>query len=116
MGINKPHFPTGTAVLFTPSEVTTSLQGIPHSVEGQPGNVARGLLEEEMKANRHRTIIAASPNSRRQDGTQREIRNFLRALSSYPERFADNPCLSFEQHLFSIALTSSVAGQGTRQN
>ena len=30
---------------------------------------------------------------------QREIDNYLRALRSYPECFAHNPRLSFEQHL-----------------
>jgi len=33
---------------------------------------------------------------------QREIDNFLRALRSYPECFAHNPRLSFEQHLVRI--------------
>lgn len=33
---------------------------------------------------------------------QQEIDSFLLALRSYPDRFADDPCLSFEQYLFSI--------------
>ena len=33
---------------------------------------------------------------------QKEIDTFLNALDSYPERFARNPYLSFEQHLFSV--------------
>ena len=31
-----------------------------------------------------------------------DIDNFLRALSSYPDHFAREPHLSFEQHMFSI--------------
>jgi hypothetical protein len=41
------------------------------------------------------------------DGEDREARNeiesFLRALQSYPERFASEPKLSFEQYFFRIA-------------
>jgi len=33
---------------------------------------------------------------------RREIESFLRAISSYPDRFAHEPCLSFQQHLSSI--------------
>ena len=80
------------------------------AVEGQ------GFLGEEMKGKRHRAGVAAAANSDGQSDTQREIRNFMRALNSYPERFADNPYLSFEQYLFSIASTSNVAGEGSRQN
>jgi hypothetical protein len=32
-----------------------------------------------------------------------EIQNFLRACRSYPARFASNPQISFEQHLFNIS-------------
>ena len=44
---------------------------------------------------------------------QREIDNFLRAIRSYPESFAHNPRLSFEQHLFSI-MGSEVPASGER--
>lgn len=33
---------------------------------------------------------------------QQEIKIFLEALSSYPDHFAQEPRLSFEQHLFSV--------------
>jgi len=69
-----------------------------------------------MKGKTHRAGGAAGATSHRQSDTQREIRNFMRALSSYPERFADNPYLSFEQHLFRVASTSHLAGEGSRQN
>ena len=35
--------------------------------------------------------------------TQREISNFLHALRTYPDRFAQEPQLSFEQHFFQVA-------------
>jgi hypothetical protein len=38
---------------------------------------------------------------------QREITIFLKALASYPERFACDPCLSFERHLVSLAAESA---------
>ena len=38
----------------------------------------------------------------REHEVQREIDSFLRALSSYPDRFAREPYLSFQQHLSSI--------------
>lgn len=31
-----------------------------------------------------------------------EIQNFWKAINSYPERFAQDPQLSFEDHLFTI--------------
>lgn len=34
---------------------------------------------------------------------QQDIRDFLQAVSSYPESFAINPGMSFEQHLVIIA-------------
>ncbi len=69
-----------------------------------------------MKVRRHRSEIETGSRSHRQSDTHREIRNFLRALNSYPKRFADNPYVSFEQHLFSIALTSSLSGETSRHN
>ena len=39
----------------------------------------------------------------RESDVQQEIDSFLRALSSYPDRFAREPYMSFQQHLSSIA-------------
>lgn len=44
----------------------------------------------------------------RQQKTEQEIADFLEALHSYPEQFAHNPLLSFEQHLFSIAAENNL--------
>jgi hypothetical protein len=44
---------------------------------------------------------------------QQDIDNFLRALRSYPDHFAREPRLSFEQHMFSIVRANqehAVAG------
>jgi hypothetical protein len=45
----------------------------------------------------------AASDARREREVEREIENFMRALTSYPDRFARDPYLSFEQHLFRIA-------------
>lgn len=47
---------------------------------------------------------------------QHEIENYLQALSSYPERFAHDPCLSFEQHLFSMMAAGHTSRSGERRN
>ncbi len=44
----------------------------------------------------------------RQQNTEQEIADFLKALHSYPKQFAHNPLLSFEQHLFSIASENNL--------
>ncbi len=43
-----------------------------------------------------------------QQQAEREIQTFLEALNSYPRSFAQDPCLSFEQHL-AIASEQSEA-------
>ncbi|MGA7380317.1 MAG: hypothetical protein WBX03_05660 [Terriglobales bacterium] len=53
--------------------------------------------------------LSAAETLRRQE-VQQEIENYLLALSSYPERFADDPYVSFEQHLYSMI----AAGQTVR--
>jgi len=55
-----------------------------------------------MKTKRHHPGDLAKANSTREHEAQQEIDRFLRALSSYPDRFAREPDLSFQQHLSSI--------------
>jgi hypothetical protein len=43
---------------------------------------------------------------KREHQAQQEIDTFLKAISSYPESFAHNPNLSFEEHLFTITAQS----------
>ena len=54
-----------------------------------------------MKTKKSRQRLHAPGNSREHDVHQ-EIDKFLQALSSYPDRFAREPYLSFQQHLSSF--------------
>ena len=58
-----------------------------------------------MKTTIHRPIVVCPSDSAREHEVQQEIETFLAALDSYPARFARNPYLSFEQHLFSVVST-----------
>jgi len=46
-------------------------------------------------------MLSDSRTSQPRD-VQQEVDSFLRAINSYPERFASDPRISFEQHLGSI--------------
>jgi len=56
-----------------------------------------------MTSKQYHPITLGVSDAEREREVQLEIENFLRALDSYPDRFAREPHLSFEQHLFSIA-------------
>ena len=58
--------------------------------------------EEDMKTSKHRSVAPAVLRVVSEKHNQREIENYLKALSSYPDRFARDPELSFEQHLCSL--------------
>jgi len=60
-----------------------------------------------MSSKKYRPMVTGVSDATRDREVQQEIDNFLRALSSYPDRFAHEPQLSFEQHLFRI----SAAGE-----
>lgn len=49
----------------------------------------------------HATGLCEGDSTREQE-VQEEIDSFLRALRSYPDRFAREPYLSFQQHLSSL--------------
>jgi hypothetical protein len=55
-----------------------------------------------MKIKKHHAPDLCAANSTREYEVQHEIDSFLRALRSYPDRFAREPYLSFQQHLSSI--------------
>jgi hypothetical protein len=59
--------------------------------------------------------LSATETTRRQE-VQAEIDNYLLALSSYPERFADDPYVSFEQHLYSMMAAGHTFRNGDRRN
>ncbi|MGA8153259.1 MAG: hypothetical protein WB952_20065 [Terriglobales bacterium] len=55
-----------------------------------------------MRAKKYRAT-SKTPDTGQSSGVQQEIDNFLRALRSYPESFAHDPRLSFEQHMVRVA-------------
>lgn len=55
-----------------------------------------------MKSKKLSTQTSHVLDAARERDVQQEIDSFLRALSSYPDRFAHKPHLSFQQHLSSI--------------
>jgi hypothetical protein len=59
-----------------------------------------------MKTRKQATQALHDSDATREREVQQEIDSFLRALSSYPDRFAREPDLSFRQHLSSIATAS----------
>lgn len=69
---------------------------------------------EEMKTRKHRPITIAISSTNREREVQEEIETFLSALNSYPDRFARDPCLSFEQHLFSLAASKPLSNEPRR--
>jgi uncharacterized protein YciW len=68
---------------------------------------------EEMKTSKHRRITPSSSSAERD--ARREIEHFQRAISSYADRFAREPHLSFEQHLFRLAAASHLTNTGDRR-
>jgi hypothetical protein len=55
-----------------------------------------------MKTKKYHATGLCVADAAREQGAQQEIDSFLRAVRSYPERFAREPYLSFQQHLSSI--------------
>jgi hypothetical protein len=63
-----------------------------------------------MKVKKHNVADALVSDANRECEVQREIDSFLRAVSSYPDRFAREPYLSFQQHLSSIVSAAQTSG------
>ena len=112
--------PYGTKVPFTPPRVGNIL-GFPLLLKEfaklrEPLNwraMRRGMgvrampirpdgREKYMKTKKHHATALRLSDAAREHEVQREIDSFLQALSSYPDRFAREPYLSFQQHLSSI--------------
>jgi len=51
----------------------------------------------------------------REREVKQEIENFLNALSSYPDRFAREPQLSFREHFLDVEMASQQAASGGRR-
>ena len=61
-----------------------------------------------MKSSKHRRITSSSSSAAFERDARREIEHFKRALSSYADRVASEPRLSFEQHFFRLAATNRM--------
>ena len=67
-----------------------------------------------MKNSKRRPSASGLGRAARERDVQHEIKSFLSALVSYPDRFALEPDLSFEQHLYQLVSAnqlSNSAGQ-----
>ncbi len=62
-----------------------------------------------MKNHKRRPSVSGLGRAARERDAQYEIKSFLSALVSYPDRFAVEPDLSFEQHLFQLVAASQLA-------
>jgi hypothetical protein len=58
----------------------------------------------EMKSQMYRVLREDNPLSSNEQ-VRKEIRSFLQALDSYPDRFAMNPRISFEEHRSALVQT-----------
>jgi hypothetical protein len=67
-----------------------------------------------MKNSKRRPRASGLGRVTRERDVQGEIKSFLSALVSYQDRFAREPHLSFEQHLFRLAATDRLANSGER--
>jgi hypothetical protein len=59
-----------------------------------------------------RPATAGLSDAARDREVRQEIENFLNALSSYPDRFARDPYVSFEEHLFIVSAENQVSAGG----
>jgi hypothetical protein len=62
-----------------------------------------------MKVKKHYAADSLGLDAERELEVQQEIDSFLRAVSSYPDRFAREPYLSFQQHLSSIVTATQTS-------
>jgi hypothetical protein len=63
-----------------------------------------------MKIKNRQATDSLTSDAQRGYQAQREIDSFLRAVTSYPDRFAREPYLSFQQHLSSIVTATCNSG------
>jgi hypothetical protein len=61
-----------------------------------------------MRNNRIEAIGYTRAEAKQHYQAEVEVQNFLKAINSYAERFAQNPELSFDDHLFTIAAQSET--------
>jgi hypothetical protein len=63
-----------------------------------------------MKTKKYQAAPLRVADATRDHDVQREIESFLRAVRSYPDRFARQPYLSFQQHLCNIVTGANPPG------
>jgi hypothetical protein len=63
----------------------------------------RGMM---MRSSKIQAVAPSLTKVKLRYKAEQEIQNFLKAINSYPERFAQDPQLSFEDHLFTITAQS----------
>jgi hypothetical protein len=68
-----------------------------------------------MKNSRRRPNASGMGRAARERDVQHEIKSFLSALVSYQDRFAQEPDLSFEQHLFQLVAAGRLASSEQRR-
>ena len=77
--------------------------------------VAGNKFGRSMKNNKRRPSASGMGRAARECDVQYEIKSFLSALVSYPDRFAVEPDLSFEQHLFQLLAAHQLANGEERR-
>jgi hypothetical protein len=67
------------------------------------------MLETKAKASRNRNIKMHTNES-----VRAEMQTFVKALASYPDRFAVNPRISFDQHRISLMFVAWALRQNSK--
>jgi hypothetical protein len=63
---------------------------------------------------KYRPILIRSTDATQEEQVQREIDRFLLALNSYPECFAHDPSLTFDQYLCYLMASDPLNGGPSR--
>jgi hypothetical protein len=103
-------FLPGTPVLFTSFLLSLNLDHPPLQIARfaevimqRKSRLAKFLWGMMVRNNNTvETIGTCLAEVKMQYRAEQEVQNFLKAIHSYPERFAQDPKLSFEDHLFTI--------------
>ena len=66
----------------------------------------------KMKDSKHWPTLPALHDDDYAHEVRREIETYITALHSYPDRVAQEPCISFEQHLFSLTVAAQQSSTG----
>lgn len=67
------------------------------------------MLEMKAKASRTRNLEMHANES-----VRAEMQTFVKALASYPDRFAVNPSVSFDQHRISLMVVAWALRQNSK--